>query len=464
MSLYSRIFFPFVLSLMLGGAVAWWLATSLTTATLHGRLDDQLARAAAQLATGRLPLSEELTGRLGRLLGAEIVLVPAARGAPIAGMSDLGEAIRRLWAGSPLGGRARLHVGRTLYSVALQPVSPAVDQRFSAVAAAMPLTEVQRAARRVAALLGIAGLAGTLLLAWVAHLVARDITRPLGDLAGLAGRLATGDLGARVEIRGARELSQLGSAIDDMAARLARYQTEIAERNRLSALGEMASRIAHEVRNPLTAIKLRVELLAETAQDAGDQQSLAHILNEINRLELVVSATLSLASRSESRFVPTDLNGVVDAVTDLMRPQLAHRQIRLECRLHPVAQARLDADRLKQILLNLINNAADALPQGGIVRVTTEQATAEAELALSVEDSGPGVAAAQCAGLFERSASAKPHGLGVGLLISREIAELHGGSIGVERSAALGGARFVLRLPIGEPATPPAAAEAKGHE
>jgi len=464
MSLYGRIFLPFLLSLMLGGAVAWSLAISLTTEALHKRLEDQLERAAAQLATGRLPLSGDLTGRLGDLLGAEIVLVSTSGPTVDATASELSRAVERIAQESPEGGRRRLRAGDVPYSVAIQPMRPGIDRRFKAVAAAMPLTEVQRASHRLALLLGFAAIAGTVVFAWVAHHTARGITRPLSDLAGFARRLATGDLGARAEIHGARELRQLAAALDDMADRLGRYQAEIAERNRLSALGEMAARIAHEIRNPLTAIKLHVELLAETTQGPEDRQTLARLLNEIKRLELVVSATLGLARRSEASLTPTDLNAVVEAVAELMRPQLAHRRIVLDCRLHAIGPASLDADRLKQVLLNLINNAADAMPQGGKICVTTGQNPEEGGLVLSVEDSGPGVSLAGSAASFSAGGSEKPHGLGLGLLICREIAELHGGRIDAEQGAALGGARFVLRLPVIAPTLGSSTGEAAGSE
>jgi signal transduction histidine kinase len=462
MSIYSRIFLPFVLALAAGAVIAWWLATTLMADSLARRLDDQLGRAVAELASGRLPLSDELLDRLGSLLGAEVVLIPPASGGIPTPTLALAAAALRTLGQSPAGGAGRFQRGDTSYSLVVRPIDAKLDPRYRALAAATALTEIDQVSQRVARLLGGAALAGTLLLAWVAHRTARGITHPLREIGTLAGRLATGDLQARARIAGAEELVELGRAIEQMAEQLARYQAQIAERNRLSALGELAARVAHEVRNPLTAIKLHVELLAEQAADPADRRSLDAILNEINRLELVVATTLSLGRPAGADRVTGDLNTLVQEVAALLGPQLAHRRILLECHLQALAPVPLDGDRIKQVLLNLVTNAADALPAGGVIRVATGTDPDGGGVLLTVEDSGPGVAPERRPALIEpddaeSGRSDKPHGLGLGLRISHEIAVQHGGSLRIESSTALGGARFALHLPC--PASAPLAAE-----
>ncbi len=415
MTIYSRIFLPIVLALAAGATGAWWLATTLMTDSLTDRLEDQLGRAVAELASGRLPLSADLLDRLGALLDAEVRLVPANAGEEGATASAIVAAAARLLGHSPMGGAGHFHRGDTRYSLVVRPIDAGLDPRYRALAAATALTGIESASRRVARLLGWAALGGTLVLAWVAHRTARSINRPLGEIADLAGRLATGNLQARSRIEGARELVALGKAIEQMAERLARYQAQIAERNRLSALGELAARVAHEVRNPLTAIKLHVELLADTAQSPDDQRSLEAILNEINRLELIVSTTLSLGRPAGDDLVAGDLNALIETVAALLGPQLAHRRITLECHLQPLAPTFLNQNRLKQVLLNLVNNAADALPKGGRIWITTGPAPGGEGILLAVEDSGPGIAPTRQPGLIGSGRSDKPHGLGLGL-------------------------------------------------
>lgn len=447
MSIHTRIFLPFVLALIAGSLIAWWLATTLVADALASRVEDQIERAAAQLASGRLPISQELLDRLGALLGVEFVLIPTtgAADAPAAIVEAAVSVLER----SSSGGATRFRRDDSRYSLIVRPIATGLDPRYQALAAATPLTEVELASRRVARLLGAAAVVGTLLLAGVAHLTARGITQPLEQIAALAGRLAGADLRARAHPHGPRELLALARAINEMANRLQRYQREMAERNRLSALGEMAGRVAHEIRNPLTAIKLNVELLAETAGTPTDRATLLNVLREIARLELIVATTLSLGRAPTGELVAVDLNGLVEDVAHLARPHLQHRSIELDCRLQPLTPTTLDGDRLKQVLLNLVNNAAEALPRGGRIRITTEQAPGDGALVLAVEDSGPGIAPAQRTAVFGQGISRKPHGLGVGLRISREIVEQHGGRIWAEASAELGGARLVVRLPGG---------------
>ena len=274
MSMYGRVVLPYVLALVTGALMAWWLVTSLLSDSLTQRLEDQLERAVAELAAGRLPLSEDLLDRVGHLLGAELALLPATPSADDPGPSPLTTAALRVLGESPDGGASRIHRSGAPYSLVVRPIRAGVDPRYRALAAGTALTEVQQSSRRIAALLGAGVLTGTLLLAWAGHRAARAITVPITTLSELAARLATGDLRARVPVTGAPELVALGTSIERMADHLADYQSRLLEANRLSALGELAARVAHEIRNPLTAIKLHAELLRESTRDPAEHRSL----------------------------------------------------------------------------------------------------------------------------------------------------------------------------------------------
>ena len=442
--IYVNIFLPLALSVAVGAMAAWWIAKTLVADTLQAQFEQQLGRTANLLAQTRLPLSPEILRRLGELLGAELLLLPSSGEDPGSDDHSRRAQARRVledWrTGEPRRGAHRD------YGLALAPIAPGLSGDARAIAAIAPLTEVDDASRQVALQLGGLALAGTLLVAWAAHWVARRMTRPLSELESQARRLSEGRLAARSAVSGPRELASLGGALNRMADQIQAYQQAVAERSRLAALGELAARVAHEIRNPLTAIKLHGELLAESAAGDADRRALATVLNEVRRLELVVANTLSLGRPGTGVLADADLNALVASVADLLRPQLAHRRIELECRLAPLAPAPLDGDRIKQVLLNLASNAADALPDGGRIRITTGPGADGAGLLLTVEDSGPGLARAEAT---VGSGSDKPHGLGLGLRICREIAAEHGGRLSAETSAALGGARFVLSLPGG---------------
>jgi signal transduction histidine kinase len=171
-------------------------------------------------------------------------------------------------------------------------------------------------------------------------------------------------------------------------------------------------------------------------------------LREIDRLELIVSSTLTAARPRHLNLAPADLNSIVDDVAALLEPQLAHQRIRLERVAAELPRAALDSDRIKQIVFNLVNNAAAAQPHGGTVRVLTgSNGAADAPaVELIVEDAGPGMPETAWRTL-QIDTSPAPR-LGLGLRVCRELVELHGGKLAMGRSAELGGARFTVTFPL----------------
>jgi signal transduction histidine kinase len=244
-----------------------------------------------------------------------------------------------------------------------------------------------------------------------------------------------------VELDAPVEIEALAGALNRMAARLEDSERELVEHHRLAALGELAARVAHEIRNPLTAIKLQIELLAEQSTGAA-RTKLEALLEEVRRLELVVSTALAAGQPAKLAMRDDDLSRIAGEVSALVRPQLEHRHITLATSFCPAARAPLDASRIKQVLLNLIANASDAMPAGGDLRISTDRHDGCVELV--VEDSGPGLPDAQ----RERLATGDgATGSGIGLRLSRELVTLHRGALAADASPMLGGARFTVRLP-----------------
>jgi signal transduction histidine kinase len=444
-SIYPRLFLPFAGLLVAALAVAWWLATTLLGRTLERRLDQQLEHAVSVLADGGIPFTSELLARMGELMRADIVVLDASGEIALstAPVNDpglraaLGEVSREA---APA--RRDLEVAGEPFRVVSHPLTAERDARYRSVAAVASLADLRAATRRAAAWLGAAGLALLALLGALGHRFAYGITAPLAQLARFAERIAGGERSERVTLQAPAEIESLAAALNRMAVRLEGYERELVEQHRLAALGEMAARVAHEIRNPLTAIQLQIELLAERAQ--GEARSkLQALLDEVHRLELVVSTTLAAGQPARLAVRDDDLSRIAGEVTTLVRPQLEHRHIRLETALAPVAPAPLDAARIKQVLLNLIANASDAMPDGGQLRITTEQRNGS--LQLIVEDSGPGMPDAD----RERLAGGEAGpGRGIGLELSRELVALHRGAMHADASPALGGARLTVRIPV----------------
>jgi signal transduction histidine kinase len=444
---YWRLFLPFATVLAGAMVAAWWIASSLFTSTLERRLDEQLGRAVEVLSDGTFPVTADVLGRVAALLRADVVFVGADGGVALStlapGSAFDTAALTALLAQSSGAGDV-LTTDSAGHRIVLHRVSR--DPRFVAVAAIGSLADVRTAARDAGLWFGLATALATLLLGTAGFRLLRSITGPVGRLSRMAERIAEGERDIEVAVEQSDEIGALTSALNGMAKKLAAYETELAERTRLAALGEMAARIAHEIRNPLTAIALKLELLAESG-DARVASEIRAVLKEIARLDLIVTSALSTARPQRIDARPTDLNRIVEEVAALVTAQLEHQHIDLETRFGPLPAAALDEGRIKQVLFNLINNAAAAMRDGGSLRITTVAAP-PGSVSLHVEDSGPGVPAAQEQGLFASTSASGRFRLGLGLNVCRELVELHGGEIVASRSDELGGARFTVVLPI----------------
>jgi signal transduction histidine kinase len=357
-------------------AAAWAIGVGIVTRTLEERVEGQLRNAAVVLSTWGLPYTPELLRRLAALEQSDFVLLDAAGDVAVTTSPAVGDAV----AASLAQLRAQQQSGATSHrletpvrSVAIyQPLEPTPDPRYSALVAVAPLADAAAAARRAAWWLGIAMLAATALLGTVLLAIVRNITRPLGQLSALADRIASGEREQPLDVRRADEIGALAESLNTMMTHLGRYESRLASRTRMSALGEMSARLAHEIRNPLTGLKLHLQLLAERlpADESGRVQRL---LTEVQRLELLVSSTLMLGGAQRLDVSRTAVGPMIAEVLDLMAPSLAHRGILAEAHCDDGLEADVDRGRLRQALLNLIVNAADAMPQGGRLLVGAER-------------------------------------------------------------------------------------------
>jgi signal transduction histidine kinase len=447
-SLYLRLILTLLGPLLVAMAAAWAIGVGIVTDALEQRLEGQLRNAASVLASGGLPYTPELLRRLASLQQSDFVLLDPAGNVAVTTSATIGDAIgaslakRRPWAASET---RRLEA--PVQSIAVyQPIDASQEPRYSALVAVAPLGDAASAAGRAARWLGLAMLAATAVLGAVLLALVRNITRPLAQLSALADRIAAGEREQRLELPRADEIGALGESLNTMMLRLGSYETRLASRSRMSALGEMSARVAHEIRNPLTGLKLHLQLLAERV-DPRESGRIERLLTEVQRLELLVSSALLLGGEQPLDAAPTPVGPLIAEVLDLMGPSLAHRGIRADSRCEDGLQANVDRGRVRQALLNLIVNAADAMPQGGALRIGAEHDAATSRVLVLVEDSGPGVTEDIRARLRESPVSTKPFGLGLGLTVCRDVAAAHGGELRIERSADLGGACFVMALP-----------------
>ncbi|MBN1770116.1 MAG: hypothetical protein JXB32_02550 [Deltaproteobacteria bacterium] len=227
--------------------------------------------------------------------------------------------------------------------------------------------------------------------------------------------------------------------------RAERTREQAARRERLASLGELAATVAHEVRNPLGAIKGYAQLVEEGAGGDTAKRAGQTIRDECERLERTVTQVLGYARDAQPRLEPVDLRALLDVELGRLAADAAAREVRLVRDYGGEAvELRADRDQLARALANLVQNALAVSPPGGRVVVGLRPERRHVEL--FVADEGPGVAEEDRERVFVPFFSRRAGGTGLGLALVRRIAEAHGGSAAVADRAG-GGAEFVLRLP-----------------
>jgi two-component system nitrogen regulation sensor histidine kinase NtrY len=300
----------------------------------------------------------------------------------------------------------------------------------------------------------VAVLAGMLALAavWTSAALARGMTRPLSRLEEAVERVAAGDLSARVDPRGAREVVALGERFNVMTERLGAAQEALKRAEREAAWREVARRLAHEFKNILTPMSLSLHRLGRRAAVVPEEErdvvreSLAALARGVDQLARLAEQFSQYARLPEPRFEPVDLDRLVREAIGLHE----HEGITVRMAEGGVAPlwVRGDTLLLSRAIHNLILNACEASPPGGAVDVRI--LAAQGEATVEVLDRGSGIAPEVRGRLFEPYVSTRQRGSGLGLSLVREIAEQHHGTITVEDRDG-GGTCARLTLPRTEP-------------
>ncbi|QTN32456.1 hypothetical protein HZ994_08970 [Akkermansiaceae bacterium] len=340
-----------------------------------------------------LPQSGHMAAQLGRVMGAEVAFADAGGRADGVAKRD-GERIR---VGFPLAS------GREVW--------------FSRESAARPVW------KRLDARLALGGF-------WALSLVfslwlGRKVTRPLANLAaaipGMGGEKPLQSLPES----GPREIVSLAAALQETHASLIAEREKRRHAERLALLGRMATSLAHEVRNPVSAIRLHAQLLERTC--AADERASAHlIVGEAGRIESLVNQWLRYAKPEPVKLVPVDVAALAEDACRSLTPQADHSGVTISREIHPAWDAqpvRGDRERLRQALCNLLLNAIQAMPTGGTVHLRVLPGAVE------IEDSGAGFGADALTHFGEPFHSGREGGMGLGLAVSKEIVIAHGGTL-----------------------------------
>jgi PAS domain S-box-containing protein len=241
----------------------------------------------------------------------------------------------------------------------------------------------------------------------------------------------------------------LSAAIERKWNEQRQHDQQMSRAEQMMAIGQVAAGVAHELRNPLTSIKGLVQInLREAEQRGFPAEDLAVIEHEIRRMERTLQTFLDFARPPQPKRQRISLVSVVELVSALVagRAKKQHVSIRISP-TDTLVWIEADQDQLQQLLLNLVLNALDAMPQGGVLDIDL-RSPQENFVELQVRDTGPGIAPDILPKLFETFVSSKETGMGLGLPLSKRIAEDHGGNLSAYNLPE-GGACFVIRLPTG---------------
>jgi len=302
----------------------------------------------------------------------------------------------------------------------------------------------------VTAILSLNALAVFLLVAVVVHLVRYWMLKPVEEIKTATEKHAAGDLGYRIPEHSSDELGVLSCQVNSMADSLAVIQQRLIEQSRLAAVGEMAASIAHNIRNPLAAVRATMAYWMRKADGNGKmRESLAEAVETTDSLNVWLRELLTMNAPIELTYCTVMVQQIVNQVVEVTRPFAKSCGICLELEETSVErQFQVDVSRFRRALAVVLNNAIEASPRGAVVRVLIrDRGEPPDQVELRVIDSGAGIPAEIRDRLATPYSTTKQGGMGIGLFMAKRTVQAHGGTIEFEENPG-GGTIVTLRVPI----------------
>ncbi len=282
------------------------------------------------------------------------------------------------------------------------------------------------------------------------------VVGPIRRLSASMGQVQHGNLGVTAVPAGTLEIDDLVTGFNDMVSRLREahqveqdaQRTHLARVEQLATLGEVAASLAHEIRNPLAGSKAAIDVLAGEEKAEEPRRILRAVSEELARVDGVVRQLLKFARPKAPVLAKVDLRALLDDAVLLAGARASAQGATLKVQRPPEPiEAIADADMLRQVIVNLLINALQAMEGGAGPAVDLALAMRDGQAAFTVEDNGPGVPADRADAIFRPFMTTKPSGTGLGLATSRRLIELHGGRLWLENPGSPG-ARFTFTLPM----------------
>jgi signal transduction histidine kinase len=405
---------------------------------------EQMANTASFLRERRLPMSDTMMGYLHRITGLDAAAFDGPSGRmvgcslPAGAAAGLADALRAGRVEGPIdleGTRYRLG--------SCEMPRAAGSDSATRLFLLMPQQRLDDARQQV--MWQIGGLAAPVVLAAAvaASLLSLSVTRPLERMVRELDSLSADPSTTMPAGGGPAEVVRLRQAFWRLLGRLKAAQDDLARTAALATVGKISASVAHEVKNPLSGIKMNVRVLQDQyAQHGISDEAFGLITREIDRIDLYLQELLGLLGGAEAPPQPVRLEELTESVLALVAGRCRHESIRIERNVSPCPPVLAQGDRIRQVVLNLAINAIEAMPSGGVL--TLSLAPAQDGVRLTVADTGSGVPV-DAGDIFEPLVSTKPGSAGLGLHICRQIIQRHGGRLGYDSGP--GGASFWFELP-----------------
>ncbi|MBU1983300.1 MAG: ATP-binding protein [bacterium] len=339
-------------------------------------------------------------------------------------------------------------LGGLVYDVAAPIV--AAGRRVGVLRLGLSTHGIQTALQRSRTEVALIGLAALVLGIGGAIVMTKRISRPLRELVTGARAVARGDLTWRARVGARDEVGEVAAAFGFMTESLQSHIEERVRSERLVILGTMAAGIAHEVRNPLEAIKGAAQVIEGCGDDSTVHKFTGIIKDEVTELDRFLEGFLRFARPAPLLLESLNVNGLVEETLALLEPLCGDHGVTLTRELAgSLSPVTADAHQIKQVLMNLCLNAIQAMPDGGILTVVTRPMVVDGQdgMELLVRDTGSGMVESIRHKVFEPFVTTKEGGSGLGLAVSKSIVERHGGRIWLTTDE-ISGTTFTVWLPI----------------
>ncbi len=304
--------------------------------------------------------------------------------------------------------------------------------------------------------ISIIALVSILLAVMIAIPISRSITRPIERLVEAHEKVARGDRNATVPVEGTGEFTVLARSFNTMVETLRTAEQQLIQSEKLASVGQLAAGVAHEINNPLGTILLFSDIMyKELPSDDSRRDDLQMIISESKRCKTIVSDLLNFARQNEVLAQNTDVNALLGQTIEEIQIQPIFEEVRIVPQLDPaLPNIQADPAQLKEVFINIMTNAAEAMAEGGSLTIATEPTTDEM-IKITFQDTGCGIPEENLSKIFTPFFTTKPigKGTGLGLAIVYGIIKMHRGQIYVDSEVGTG-STFTITLPIQWGTTP----------